>query len=102
MILAVVSHDAIIGSLHSVLRYLQPGRITPHETYLQSLQKENVSLVTDKIDHIAENGVVTKDGVLHECEVLVTATGFDTSFVPRAKIVGLDGVTIQKYWVGAV
>ncbi|TPX30591.1 hypothetical protein SmJEL517_g05874 [Synchytrium microbalum] len=73
-------------------------RITPHETYLQAIQEKNVDLIVEKIDHIVANGVVTKDGVLHPVDVLITATGFDTSFIPRVEITGLGGLTLKKAW----
>jgi len=52
-------------------------RITPSDTYLQAFNKEFVHLVTDKIECITERGVRTTDGVEHEVDTIVYATGFD-------------------------
>ncbi|TPX37965.1 hypothetical protein SmJEL517_g00273 [Synchytrium microbalum] len=74
-------------------------RITPHTKYLQALQQKNVKLVTAGIKEITETGVRTVDGKLYEADVLVTATGFDTSFIPRVKIVGKNDISIQEAWM---
>ena len=51
-------------------------RITPSNGYLQSFNRDNVTLVTDGIDHITENGIKTRDGTLYEVDTIVYATGF--------------------------
>ena len=51
-------------------------RITPSNHYLQSFNRDNVTLVTDGIDHITENGIKTKDGILYEMDTIIFATGF--------------------------
>ncbi|RMZ72463.1 sterigmatocystin biosynthesis monooxygenase stcW [Pyrenophora seminiperda CCB06] len=77
-----------------------PGcrRLTPGPGFLEALQEDNVSLVREKITRIESNGVVTADGKLHECDVLVCATGFYTAVAPPFEIKGLNGRTIQEHW----
>src|SRR5690606_27818769 len=40
------------------------------------LKRDNVSLETDGIDRIVENGIVTTDGRLIELDVIIFATGY--------------------------
>ncbi|MFB7716601.1 flavin-containing monooxygenase [Nocardia sp. NPDC056100] len=44
--------------------------------YYRTFSRENVELVTDPIERITPTGVVTGDGVHHEIDTLVLATGF--------------------------
>ncbi|KAL4969944.1 flavin-containing monooxygenase [Aspergillus stella-maris] len=73
-------------------------RINPGEEYLLALQEENVSPIFDPIQEIVPHGVMTKDGDVHEADILIAATGFNTSFRPRFPIIGLDGVNLQNIW----
>ena len=52
-------------------------RITPSDDYLQAFNREEVSLVTAGIREITETGVRTADGILHEVDTILYATGFD-------------------------
>lgn len=44
------------------------------------------------------NGCVTDDGKEHPVDVLICATGFDTTFKPRFPLVGRDGRNLAKEW----
>ena len=67
--------------------------------YYRAIQKPGVDLVTEAIDHVEPTGVVTSDGVLHELDVLVLATGFDShAYMRPMQIVGENGVTLEKAW----
>jgi cation diffusion facilitator CzcD-associated flavoprotein CzcO len=67
--------------------------------YYRSIQKPGVHLVTEAIDHVEARGVVTSDGVLHELDVLVLATGFDArAYVRPMGIVNDSGVTLDEVW----
>ena len=67
--------------------------------YYRAVQQPNVEVVTEGIDHIEPNGVVTTDGVLHELDILVLATGFDArAYVRPLKIIGEDGVSLDEVW----
>ena len=45
--------------------------------YYEAIQKPGVQVVSEAIDHVEPNGVVTADGTLHVVDLLVLATGFD-------------------------
>jgi cation diffusion facilitator CzcD-associated flavoprotein CzcO len=67
--------------------------------YYRSIQQPGVHLVTEPIDHVEPRGVVTADGVLHELDLLVLATGFDArAYVRPMAIVNEDGVTLDEVW----
>ncbi|MBL1075380.1 NAD(P)/FAD-dependent oxidoreductase [Nocardia sp. 2] len=64
-------------------------------------QKDRVSLITEKIVDITERGVRTADGVEHEIDVLVCATGFrvcERGFAPVFTVHGENGVELGDYW----
>ncbi|MCA5892502.1 NAD(P)/FAD-dependent oxidoreductase [Isoptericola sp. NEAU-Y5] len=61
---------------------------------------ELVSLPENPIVEIVPEGVRTADGVVHELDVLVLATGFDAvdGSYRRLDLVGRDGVTVDEHW----
>lgn len=74
--------------------------------YYEVYNRDNVSLVSIKENPIIEitpKGVRTADGVEHELDVLVFATGFDAvdGNYTRMDIRGRGGVTIQEHWKDA-
>ncbi len=73
-------------------------RLTPGQNFLETLIKENVTVITEDIERIDPKGIVTKDGVLHEVEAIVCATGFDTTYRPRFKLIGRDNANLQEKW----
>ncbi|MGY3567764.1 flavin-containing monooxygenase [Sinomonas sp. RB5] len=71
--------------------------------YYESYNRDNVELVSIKenpIEEITSEGVRTADGVVHELDVIVFATGFDAvdGNYLRMNIRGRDGLTIQDHW----
>ncbi|CZR63758.1 related to monooxigenase [Phialocephala subalpina] len=77
-----------------------PGcrRLSPGDGYLEALQQKNASIVWSPIEAITEKGILTEDRKEEEFDMIVCATGFDTSFVPPWKLVGLDGATLDERW----
>lgn len=77
-------------------------RITMSNHYLRTFAKPHVELVTDGIASVDAGGIVTRDGVRHELDVLVLGTGFQVTEMPSAaRVVGRDGRTLQEVWSGA-
>lgn len=74
-------------------------RLIVSPDFYAAIQRPNAELVTDAIDRIEPGGVHTKDGRLHELDVLVLATGFKAdAFMRPMEIVGRDGVTLEEAW----
>ena len=58
-----------------------------------------VELVTDKVEKIAETGVVTEDGKLREVDVAIVATGFHvTRYLSAIDVSGRNGVRLEDAW----
>lgn len=72
-------------------------RINPGEAYLEAIQQPNVTPVFDPIDRVVPEGIIS-DTQIRPAEVIVAATGFDTSFTPRFPIIGSNGVDLAKLW----
>ena len=70
--------------------------------FYPAISSDNAELVTDSIEGIEADGVRTKDGRLHELDVLICATGFKVSdFMLPAKVYGENGVELSELWEGA-
>ncbi|KAL3455502.1 hypothetical protein BJX64DRAFT_294964 [Aspergillus heterothallicus] len=73
-------------------------RITPGLPYLKAVQEPNVQIVRSPIERISEHAIHTVDGNAHEIDVLICATGFDTSFRPRLPVIGRNEVDLRDLW----
>jgi cation diffusion facilitator CzcD-associated flavoprotein CzcO len=70
-----------------------------NSTFYPAIQKPNARLVTQGIDRIEKDGVVTKDGELHQLDVLVLATGFDpAAYMRPMEFRGRNGLSIDDAW----
>ncbi|KAG5800561.1 hypothetical protein H9Q69_000448 [Fusarium xylarioides] len=72
-------------------------RINPGEGFLIALQQPNVEPVFDSIERVTRSGIVA-GGKEYPADVLVAATGFNTTFRPRFPIIGRNGVNLQDAW----
>lgn len=72
-------------------------RLTPGVGYLESLSQPNVSVVYGEISAVTEKGCVS-EGVEYPVDVLVCATGFNTTFKPRFPLIGPSGDNLQDVW----
>ncbi len=74
-------------------------RMVISDNYYQALQRENVYLEDSPIEQIEENGIRCKNGKLHEFDVIVFATGFDTqAYMRPINVEGLNGATLDQAW----
>lgn len=75
-------------------------RITPGPGYLEALCEDNVEFITSSIQSINENGLVVAaadgQGRQIDADVLVCATGFNTSAVPPFPVSGKNGHTLAS------
>src|SRR4030095_16544709 len=74
-------------------------RILISDDYYQTLVRPNVEVVTDPIARIERAGVVTADGRERRADVLIHATGFETTtcLAPLA-IEGRRGAKLHLVW----
>jgi cation diffusion facilitator CzcD-associated flavoprotein CzcO len=74
-------------------------RVLLSNDYLQCLNQANVDLVTTPIAGIGPCGVVTADGLEHQAEVLIFATGFRaTEPLAEIDVVGRGGIRLADAW----
>ncbi|CAN5203483.1 NAD(P)/FAD-dependent oxidoreductase [soil metagenome] len=75
-------------------------RPTVDNGWYEALLRDNVELVTDPIDHVTADAIVTRDGSTYPCDMIVCAAGFQTTryFWP-ATYVGRDGATLDDLWL---
>lgn len=73
-------------------------RLTPGVGYLESLRKPNVEVVYGEITAITERGPLCDNGKEYPVDVLICATGFNTSFKPRFPVIGPSGNNLQDTW----
>lgn len=68
-------------------------------TYYPAFNRPNLELVTNAIDRITEDSVVTVDGVSRRVDTLILATGFAaTKYLSAIDVVGRGGVHIDDAW----
>lgn len=73
-------------------------RPTPGTGYLEALCAANTEIVWGELGCFTETGIRSADGTERNFDVIICATGFDMSFVPRWPIIGRDGLDLQKMW----
>ncbi len=74
-------------------------RLIISPNFYEAMQAPQTDLVTEAIESIVPEGVRTKDGVLHELDVLVLATGYHAdAFMRPMNIIGRDGRTLNDAW----
>ncbi|KAJ3900725.1 cyclohexanone monooxygenase [Lentinula edodes] len=77
------------------------------QSYYEVYSQPNVQLVDvnkTAIEEITPKGLKTSDGVEHELDVLILATGFDmvTGGITSIDIRGQDGISIKEKWADGV
>ncbi|WP_194813526.1 NAD(P)/FAD-dependent oxidoreductase [Nocardia sp. XZ_19_385] len=69
--------------------------------YYATFTRDNVELVTDSIQRITTDGIVTADGCRREIDTLILATGFkvfERGNTPPFPVYGRGGVEIGQWW----
>lgn len=78
-------------------------RIPKSPAYYKVIQQDNVRPVFGPIERIEPAGIVDGEGSLHELDVLVFATGFDShAYMRPMQVVGAGGVTLDELWKDSV
>lgn len=75
-------------------------RPTFSNTFYPAFNRPNVSLVTEGIDQIKPDGIVTRDGRKRYIDTLILATGFslwEENF-PAISITGRQGKDLRSWW----
>lgn len=78
-----------------------PGckRLLPSPDFYTAVDQPNVELVTEGIDRVENDAIVTRDGRRHEVDVIIPATGFRVTDNPMMDTLrGKDGISLAKAW----
>lgn len=95
-------HDPILRAKLTPDYQAACKRLIMSDTFYPAIQRPNAALVTSGIARVEPAGVRTADGILHELDVLVLATGFDGhAFMRPMEVVGEGGRTLEQAWSGA-
>jgi len=78
-------------------------RATLEQRYYEVYNQDNVDLINARVNPIKEivpSGVVTEDGVVHELDILILATGYDavTGGFTAIDITGINGQSLKEKW----
>ena len=67
--------------------------------YYPAFNRPNLELVTDAIERITPDSIVTADGKTRRIDTLILATGFDaTKYLSAIDVTGRDGRHIREAW----
>jgi cation diffusion facilitator CzcD-associated flavoprotein CzcO len=67
--------------------------------YFAAFNRPNLELVTDGIDHIGADAIVTADGKTRHLDTLIIATGFSaTKYLSAIDVTGRGGRRIEEAW----
>jgi cation diffusion facilitator CzcD-associated flavoprotein CzcO len=104
-------HDACVANLENSVKdpelreRLRPNyraackRLIMSENFYDAIQRPNAKLVTEGIERVEKSGVRTRDGKLHELDVLVLATGFRVDrFLRPMEVRGRNGTVLEEVW----
>jgi cation diffusion facilitator CzcD-associated flavoprotein CzcO len=74
-------------------------RVLFSSSYLPTLRRDDVELVSDQIDRITPRGVVTADGTGRPADTIIWGTGFTTTeFVAPMRVLGAGEIELQHSW----
>jgi cation diffusion facilitator CzcD-associated flavoprotein CzcO len=77
-------------------------RILLSDDWYPAITAPNAELVTDPVERVEGNTIVTRDGMRREVDTIVLATGFSPTDPPIARrIANGDGQTLSQAWNGS-
>jgi hypothetical protein len=68
----------------------------------KALLKENVTIVHGGVTSFTETGCTSEDGTSYRGEVIICATGFDTSYIPHYPVIGPNNRNMQEEWANDI
>jgi 4-hydroxyacetophenone monooxygenase len=67
--------------------------------WYRTILRDDVTLITEPVDHVSGDKVVARSGLEVEADVIALATGFKVlQFLWPMDIVGLSGLTLREQW----
>ena len=69
------------------------------DVYYPVFNRDNVELITETIERITPNSIVTVDGGTREVDTIVHSTGFETTtYLAALDVRGRDGLALKDAW----
>jgi cation diffusion facilitator CzcD-associated flavoprotein CzcO len=76
-------------------------RVVKDSSYYEALLRDNVRLIPRAVDDVYAQGVIDAEGEKHEVDVIVMATGYQTSdLLGTIAVKGRDGRWLKDVWNG--
>ncbi len=76
-------------------------RVLLSDDWFPAIDRDHVEVITQDIDHVEPQGIVTRDGQHHPVDTIIYGTGFHaTEFLAPIKIHGLNGKDLNDAWRG--
>ncbi len=74
-------------------------RVIVSDDWYPTLTRADVDLVTDPIDRVVADGIITTDGTHRPCDAIALGTGFRTwEIMSPLKVFGRDGLELNDKW----
>jgi cation diffusion facilitator CzcD-associated flavoprotein CzcO len=74
-------------------------RVLFSSTFLRTLARDDVEVVTEPIGRLAPEGIVTRDGRTHAVDCIIYGTGFrTTAFMFPMEVTGAGGRSLKDAW----
>lgn len=76
-------------------------RILVSNKYFPTFNRDNVELVTDAIQELTADSIITKDGKMRKIDCLIYGTGFITDpriYLKHFDCVGRNGIELKQAW----
>lgn len=101
-----LSHlEASFGDRPDLMAVMKPGYapmgkrlVRDPGRYFETLKQDTSEVVTSGLKEVTPRGIVDGDGVLHEADVIVYATGFTLEYLTHWTVTGRDGRTLAGEW----
>jgi cation diffusion facilitator CzcD-associated flavoprotein CzcO len=97
-----LSHKVSDPALRSALTPDYPfgcKRVLLGSSYYSALTRDDVHLVTAPISRMGTDAVLTADGMRHQCDAVVVATGFEaTNYLAGLEVIGVGGRKLHDDW----
>jgi 4-hydroxyacetophenone monooxygenase len=75
--------------------------IRDNGVWAETLKRDNVDLITDRIASIEPTGLRMANGIEHDVDVIIYGTGFQASrFLTPMRVVGRGGIDLHEQWDG--
>ena len=75
--------------------------VGPHMGFYETLLLDHVTLVPQAVESVTETGIVDAEGIAHEVDVLVMATGFEAAdYLNSLEVIGRGGRSLRDVWDG--